>query len=44
MTTNNNEAQKKKDRFSKVKHETLSLQLHGAVGGNASLGVALVYY
>lgn len=43
MMANNNEAQKKA-AFSKVKHETLSLQLHGAVGGNASLSVTLIYY
>lgn len=34
----------KSAKFSEERHETLSPQLHSAVGGNASLSVSLIYY
>lgn len=43
MMTDINEA-RKNAKFSEVRHETLSLQLRSAVGGNASLSVTLIYY
>lgn len=43
MMTDINEA-RKNATFSEVRHETLSLQLRSAVGGNASLSVTLIHY